>query len=193
MIWEESMFAIIGLGNPGDKYMGTRHNTGFMVIDRLADDLDARVDKLKHRALIGEGWLGDEKVILAKPQTFMNLSGESVLAIKNFYKLDDSHIIVVYDDIDLDVGRIRIRRSGSGGSHRGMGSIIYHLNSENFPRIRVGIGKPPEDMDLVPYVLDPFSTQEAPYMTKAIERAVEGAKLIVTKGISYAMNECNGG
>src|SRR5690606_26939111 len=142
------MFAIIGLGNPGDKYMGTRHNTGFMVIDRLADDLDARVDKLKHRALIGEGWLGDEKVILAKPQTFMNLSGESVLAIKNFYKLDDSHIIVVYDDIDLDVGRIRIRRSGSGGSHRGMGSIIYHLNSENFPRIRVGIGKPPEDMDL---------------------------------------------
>ena len=110
------MFAIIGLGNPGDKYMGTRHNTGFMVIDRLADDLDARVDKLKHRALIGEGWLGDEKVILAKPQTFMNLSGESVLAIKNFYKLDDSHIIVVYDDIDLDVGRIRIRRSGSGGS-----------------------------------------------------------------------------
>ncbi|HHW71060.1 MAG TPA: aminoacyl-tRNA hydrolase [Clostridiales bacterium] len=187
------MFAIIGLGNPGDKYIDTRHNTGFMVIDKLADDLNIKVEKLKHKALVGEGRIGDEKVILAKPQTFMNLSGESVLAIKNFYKLKDSHIIIIYDDIDIDIGRIRIRRSGSGGSHKGMQSIIYHLNSENFPRIRVGIGKPPEHVDLVSYVLSPFSSQEAPYMAKSIQDAAEGAKLIITEGISYAMNEYNGG
>ncbi len=187
------MFAIIGLGNPGDKYRYTRHNTGFMVLDMLASTLNIEINKLKHRALIGEGWIEDEKVILVKPQTFMNLSGECVLDIKNFYKLEDSHIIVIYDDIDIDVGRIRIRPSGSAGTHNGMRSIIYNLGSENFPRIRIGIGRPPEHVDLTHYVLSPFSKVEIPKMEEAAQKAVEGAKLIVTKGISHAMNECNGG
>lgn len=187
------MFAIIGLGNPGDKYVGTRHNAGYMAIDVLAKELDISVDRMRHKALIGEGMIEGEKVILAKPQTFMNLSGEAVLAIKNFYKIENSHIIVIYDDIDIDIGKIRVRRSGSAGSHNGMKSIIGMLKEQDFPRIRVGIGTPPEYMDLVGYVMSKFHGNELENIMEAVNRAAYAAELIVTKGISYAMNVCNGG
>lgn len=187
------MFAIIGLGNPGDKYVGTRHNAGYMAVDVLAKKFDISVDRMRHRALIGEGMIEGEKVILAKPQTFMNLSGEAVLAIKDFYKLENSHIIVIYDDIDIDIGKIRVRRSGSAGSHNGMKSIIGMLKQQDFPRVRVGIGTPPEYMDLVRYVMSKFQDNELEDIMEAVNRAAYAAELIVTRGISYAMNVCNGG
>lgn len=187
------MFVIVGLGNPGDKYRETRHNAGYMAIDALAKRHNIGVDRMRHRGLIGEGWIEGEKVILVKPQTFMNLSGECVLDIKNFYKIDNSHIIVIYDDIDIDVGRIRVRRSGSGGSHKGMQSIIEMLKGQDFPRIRIGIGTPPEYMDLVRYVMSPFDSRELEDIEMAVEKAADAAELIVTRDVSYAMNKCNGG
>ena len=134
------MYVIVGLGNPGKKYENTRHNMGFMAIDLLADKFGIKVDKIKHKALIGEGRIANQKVLLAKPQTYMNLSGESVREILSYYKVDVENLIVIYDDIDIPTGTIRIRKFGSAGTHNGMRSVVYQLKSDRFPRIRVGIG-----------------------------------------------------
>ena len=150
------MYIIVGLGNPGDKYEKTRHNVGFNVIDLLAKEYSIDVSKIKHKALIGEGRVGTEKVILVKPMTYMNLSGESVADICNYYNIDLENLIVIYDDIDLDVGKIRIRKKGSGGTHNGMRSIIKCLGSNEFPRVRVGISKPKNGQDLADFVLSRF-------------------------------------
>jgi PTH1 family peptidyl-tRNA hydrolase len=186
------VYIIAGLGNPGPRYANTRHNIGFIALDMLAEKLGIKVTKIKHKALIGEGTLAGEKIILAKPQTYMNLSGESILDLKSWYKVEDSRIIIIYDDIDLDVGVLRIRPSGSAGTHNGMRSIIYQLQSQDFPRVRLGIGRPPEGWDLKDYVLSTFRDDEIPKLKDACQRAVEGVELIITKGVNYAMSRCNG-
>lgn len=186
------MYIIAGLGNPGLKYANTRHNIGFIVMDMLAEKFGIKIKKIKHKALTGEGIIAGQRVLLAKPQTYMNLSGESILDIRNWYKAEDSKIIIIYDDIDLDVGVLRIRPFGSAGTHKGMQSIIYQLNSQDFPRVRVGIGSTPEGWELKDYVLSAFKDQELPLLKDACIRAVRGVELIVSEGIEYAMSKCNG-
>lgn len=186
------MFVIAGLGNPGTKYAGTRHNIGFITIDYLSQQLNISVNKIKHKALVGEGYVGTEKVLLVKPQTYMNLSGESILDVVEYYKLPMENLIVIYDDVDLAKGALRIRPKGSAGSHNGMKSIIYLLNRDDFPRIRIGIGKQPEYMDLADYVTSKFSKDEIPIMAQAAEKAAEAAQEIILKGIASAMNKFNG-
>ena len=186
------MFIIVGLGNPGDRYATTRHNIGFMVIDYLAERLDIKINKLRHKALIGEGYIGMDKVILVKPQTYMNLSGQSVLDIVEFYKTPLENLIVVYDDVDLNTGSVRIRPRGSSGTHNGMKSIIYLLNDDGFKRVRVGIGKAPEFMDLSAYVLGKLSKDEIPLIGEAIKKAASALEEIVKNDIDLAMSKYNG-
>ena len=181
-----------GLGNPGNKYHGSRHNIGFYVIDLLAQAHDISVNKLKHKALLGEGYIGGQKVVLAKPQTYMNNSGESLLELKQWYKIDTERIIVVYDDIDLDPGVVRIRAAGSAGTHNGMRSIIYLLQSQDFPRVRIGIGRPPEGWDLADYVLSRFNEDEVEAVKEACSRAVKGIECILSLGVEQAMSRYNG-
>lgn len=188
----EKLTAIVGLGNPGRKYESTRHNVGFSAIDILSAKYGIRVNRLKHKALTGDGIIKGEKVILVKPQTFMNLSGESINEIAEWYKLPMENLIVMYDDVDLPVGTIRIRPKGSSGTHNGMRSVIYQLRSDEFPRIRIGIGKAPEEWDLADYVLSRFNAEEAVKVAKSIERAAEAAAAIVQSGIETAMNLYNG-
>lgn len=185
------MYLIVGLGNPGDKYRYTKHNVGFMVMDYFASAHNISISRIKHKAVLGEGLIGQEKVVLAKPQTYMNLSGESVQELMNWYKADISKLIVIYDDVDLAVGRIRIRPEGSSGTHNGMKSIIYMLNSDKFPRIRVGIGKQPEYMDLGDYVLSRFSDEEIPLMEEAVKRSALAIEEIIKKDLNSAMNKYN--
>lgn len=186
------MFVIAGLGNPGAKYADTRHNIGFIAVDYLSRQLNINVNKIRHKALVGEGYIGAEKVVLVKPQTYMNLSGESIMDVVGFYKLSSENLIVIYDDIDLLPGVLRIRPKGSSGSHNGMKSIIYLLNRDDFPRIRIGIGKQPEYMDLADYVTGKFTKEEIPIMAEAVEKAADAAQEIVLKGIAAAMNKFNG-
>ncbi len=186
------MYIIIGLGNPGKKYEHTRHNAGFDAIDKLAEKHNIKMDKLKHKALLGEGRIGSEKVILIKPQTYMNLSGESVISVCNFYKPDMDKIIVMYDDIDLDIGKLRIRKKGSAGSHNGMKSIIKCLASQDFPRIRIGVSKPPEGWDLADFVLSKFSKKEEEALEESFERAALTVEEIIKSDIESAMNKYNG-
>lgn len=186
------MFIIAGLGNPGTKYHGSRHNIGFYVIDILAQAHGIKVNKIKHKALIGEGTIAGQRVVLAKPQTYMNNSGESLLALKQWYKLEDSNIILVYDDIDLDSGVLRIRPSGSAGSHRGMQSVVYLLNSDAFPRVRIGVSKPPEGWDMADYVLSRFTDDEIEPVKEACERARLAIECIISTGIEQAMSRYNG-
>ncbi|MCC5911231.1 MAG: aminoacyl-tRNA hydrolase [Clostridiaceae bacterium] len=185
------MFVIVGLGNPGKKFDETRHNVGFETIDLLAQRNNIKVNKLKHKALYGEGFWGGEKVLLVKPQTFMNLSGESVRDIMTFYKVEMENLIVIYDDIDIDVGTLRIRQKGSAGSHNGMRSIIYQLQSDLFPRIRIGVGRP-EFGDLANYVLGRFPKEEVATMQEVVERAAKATESIVKDGVDKAMNLYNG-
>jgi len=185
------LFVVVGLGNPGERYKLTRHNIGFMVIDRLADLHNIRVNRIKHKALEGEGIIGGERVVLVKPQTYMNNSGLSVLDVYQSYNLDLENLIVVYDDMDIDVGMIRIRPKGSAGSHNGMKSVIYHLNTDNFPRIRIGIGRRPEGVNAAEYVLSPFRENELPLIKDSIERACKAVETIITDGIDKAMNKFN--
>lgn len=185
------MYVIVGLGNPGKKYENTRHNIGFITIDYLADELGIKVNKLKHKALVGDGKISGQKVLLVKPQTFMNLSGESVREIVSYYKIKMSELIVIYDDIDIDKGAVRIRKKGSAGTHNGMRSIIYNLGDDNFPRVRIGIGKE-EKIPLVNYVVGGFSKEEVKTMENAVEKAAKGVMSIVGDGIDLAMNKYNG-
>lgn len=186
------MFIIAGLGNPTLQYEGTRHNAGFDVIDTLADKYNISVDGRKNRALIGKGIIEGKKVILAKPQTYMNLSGESLGGLADYYKVDEeSEFLVVYDDISLDVGQLRIRKKGSAGGHNGMKNIISHLGTEVFPRIKVGVGEKPKKYDLADYVLSRFSKEERVIMGEGYQKAVEAVEMILRGEMDEAMNKFN--
>lgn len=188
----DKLTVIVGLGNPGNKYENTRHSVGFRVIDVLSEKNGIKVERLKHKALTGDGSIHGERVMLVKPQTFMNLSGESVRDIVEWYKLPMENIIVVYDDVDLPAGTIRIRPKGSSGTHNGMKSVIYQLQSDDFPRIRIGIGKAPEGWDLADYVLGRFNGEEAKVISQSVERAAAAVVEIITGGVASAMNLYNG-
>lgn len=185
------MYIIVGLGNPGLKYENTRHNVGFLTIDYLSEKFNIDVKKSKFKSLYGQGEISGQKVMLVKPQTFMNNSGEAIREIKNFYKVDSQNIIVVYDDIDIDFGKIRIRKKGSSGSHNGMKSIIYQIQDDNFPRIKISVGKNPEYMDLANFVLSGFSEKEAKVIRGEIKNASDAISLMLDQGIDKAMNEFN--
>jgi len=185
------MIILIGLGNPGREYELTRHNMGFLTMDLLSENLGIPIQKLKHRALIGEGHAGGKKVILAKPQTFMNLSGESVRPLVEYYGADMADVLLVYDDIDLAVGDVRIRRKGSGGTHNGMRSVIYQLARDDFPRIRIGIGTS-GCIPLEKYVLMKMPSNEQPLLVDAIKRAAKACEVFIESGIDAAMRLQNG-
>lgn len=185
------MYYIVGLGNPGLQYENTRHNVGFMTIDYLANKYDIDVRKSKFKSLYGQGEISGHKVMLIKPQTYMNNSGEAVRELRDFYKFDIDKLIVIYDDIDIDFGTIRIRKKGSAGSHNGMKSIIYQIQDDQFPRIKVSIGKKPEKWDLANFVLSGFSKEEAKILEDEIRIAAEAIEIILKDDIDKAMNKCN--
>lgn len=189
---ESVMYIIAGLGNPTKEYEKTRHNVGFEVIDVLADMLFTTVVEKKFKAYYGKGAIGGQKVLLLKPQTFMNLSGESVRAAADFYKVDPEHIIIVYDDISLDVGQLRVRKKGSAGGHNGIKNIIAHLGTQEFPRVRVGVGGKPNKMDLADYVLSRFSKEDRGLMEDAFKEAARAVEVLITEGADSAMNQFNG-
>lgn len=186
------MYIIAGLGNPEHRYENTRHNVGFEVIDILADRIGVCVDEKKHKALCARGVLEGQKVILLKPQTYMNLSGESVRAAADFYKVEPENIIVIYDDISLAPGQLRIRGKGSAGGHNGMKNIIAHMGTQEFPRLKVGIGEKPKGMDLADYVLSHFSKGEREVMDEAFREAADAVAVMIGQGIDEAMNRFNG-
>ena len=185
------MYLIAGLGNPTKKYEGTRHNVGFETVDIIADSQGIALSSNKHKAVYGQGFIGGEKVILAKPQTFMNLSGEAIRALVDFYKIEPDHVLIISDDIDLPLGQLRIRQKGSAGGHNGLKNIIAHLGSQDFPRIKIGIGSKPEGWDLADYVLSKYSKEDRAVMTNAQKDAAEAAALIVSGRVSEAMNRYN--
>ena len=186
------MYIIAGLGNPGKKYVGTRHNMGFEALDAVAAKYDIDIKKAKFNALYGEGTIEGEKVVLVKPQTFMNLSGESIREFKSWYKTDNHQIIIIYDDVSLPVGKMRIRPKGSAGGHNGMKSIIFQLGSDDFPRIKIGVGSPDNpDFDLADYVLGKFTKAE---VKELIQKAIDTADAvgeIIKNGIEKAMTKYN--
>ena len=187
------MYIIAGLGNPGKKYEETRHNMGFMAVDFLAEKYDIKVNKIRFRALTGEGRIAGQKVLLLKPQTYMNLSGESVRSLLDYYKVDEEQeLLVIYDDISLGVGQIRIRAKGSAGGHNGIKNIIAHLGTQEFPRIKVGVGDKPPRMDLADYVLSRFSKEDREKMEQAFKDAAEAVEVMIAEGPDAAMNRFNG-
>lgn len=183
------MYVIAGLGNPGKKYENTRHNIGFITLDFLAERHDIKINKIKHKALVGEGRISGQKVLLVKPQTYMNLSGESLREVMDYYKVDMEDMIVIYDDIDLPAGSVRIRKKGSAGTHNGMRSIVQHLGTD-FPRIRMGIGNDAKG-NLVDFVLGGFSKEDREVLEPAVERAALSVECYVEEGIEKAMNKYN--
>ncbi len=185
------MYLIVGLGNPEEKYSNTRHNMGFDVINELSKECDIKVSKSKFDALYGMGEINGKKVILVKPQTYMNLSGESIIKFKRFYKLSNKNIIVVYDDMDLNIGDIRLKAKGGPGTHNGMKSVIDNLNTEEFIRIRVGIGTPKYKDDIINYVLEQIPKREREILDQSIIKAKDSIIEILENGIDRAMNKFN--
>ena len=186
------MFIIVGLGNPTKEDEGTRHNVGFAVIDAIADKYNISVTERKNRAFCGKGIVAGQKVLLAKPQTYMNLSGESVRGLLDYFKIDEeTELIVIYDDISLDVGQLRIRKKGSAGGHNGIKNIITHLGTNVFQRIKVGVGEKPKEYDLADYVLGHFSKAEKELMEDGYKRAKEAVEMILQGEIDAAMNQFN--
>lgn len=186
------MFLIVGLGNPTKEYSGTRHNVGFDVIDAIADKYNISVTERKSRAFCGKGVIEGQKVLLAKPQTYMNLSGESVRSLLDYYKMDaETEVVVIFDDVSLDVGQLRIRKKGSAGGHNGIKNIIQHLGSNVFMRIKVGVGEKPKDYDLADYVLGHFSKAEKEIMSEGYKHAVEAVEMILRDDVDEAMNRFN--
>ena len=185
------MYLIAGLGNPTREYEKTRHNVGFEAIDILADKAGTTVTEKKHKALYGKGYIGGQKVILAKPQTYMNLSGESIREIADFYKIEPENIIILCDDINLSEGQLRIRLKGSAGGHNGLKNIISHLGTQEFPRIRNGGGEKPRGMDLADYVLGRFPKEQQAVMEEAYRDAAEAACMMIEDGADAAMNHYN--
>lgn len=185
------MYLIIGLGNPEEKYSNTRHNMGFDVINKLAEKCNIKVSKSKFDAFYGMGEIKGKKVILVKPQTYMNLSGDSIIKFKKFYKASNKDIIVIYDDIDLSLGDIRLKSKGGPGSHNGMKSVVQNLNTEDFMRVRVGIGNPEEKSDMINYVIGPIPKREREILDISIDKAAESIIEILENGIDIAMNKFN--
>lgn len=180
---------IVGLGNPGKQYEGTRHNAGFMAVEALSQVLNARINKVRFKSLCGEAVIGNQKVLLMMPQTFMNLSGQAVVEAMHFYKLPPERCLIIHDDISLPVGALRIRRKGSDGGQKGLQNILYLSGSDQFPRIKMGVGaKPHPEYDLAAWVLSRFSAEDAKKMVEAAEHAAAAAQLIVTESIDTAMN-----
>lgn len=188
----DSTFLIIGLGNPGREYKDNRHNFGFMLIDRLVVRLNARGMKLQSKAIITSTNYEDNKLILAKPQTFMNLSGQSVQGLVHFYKLPLSNILLAHDDLDLPFGTIRMRPDGGAGGQKGVASTIERLGTKEFPRLRLGIGRPPGRMEVPAYVLQNFGRDETTVLSSLLDRAADATLEFVTKGLNSAMNKFNG-
>lgn len=187
------MYLIVGLGNPGREYQNTRHNIGYDVIDRLAEAENISVLEKKHKAVIGKGLVTGEKCVLAKPVTYMNLSGESVRELVDYYKADETaQLIVICDDISLDVGQIRVRKKGSAGGHNGLKNIIAHLGHDSFIRVKMGVGEKPGGWDLADYVLGHFSGEERKVMNEACDRAADAIRTILSDGADAAMNRFNG-
>ena len=186
------MFLIVGLGNPEQEYSNTRHNMGFNTVNKLAQEYKIELNKTKFKGIYGKGIIEDEKVIILKPQTYMNLSGESIIEVMNFYKIDLKDMIVIYDDIDVEPGKIKIRKKGGAGSHNGMKSVIENVNSEEFIRIRVGIGTPEHKNDMINYVIGKIPTEEErEVLDKGTDKAKEAIKEILKNGIDSAMNKFN--
>ena len=185
------MYIIAGLGNPTKEYEKTRHNAGFDAIDVLAEKHGIQITERKHKAFCGTGFIGGERVLLAKPQTFMNASGESLREAADFYKIRPEQVIVIYDDISLRVGQLRIRTKGSAGGHNGIKSIIAHLGSQDFPRIKIGVGAKPDRMDLADYVLSRFSQTDRQMMDDAFQDAADAVEFMLADGADAAMNRYN--
>ncbi|MBR4151785.1 MAG: aminoacyl-tRNA hydrolase [Selenomonadaceae bacterium] len=186
------MKIFVGLGNPTPEYAATKHNVGFILADKLADKISADNWREKFNALIAESFFNGEKIIIVKPQTFMNLSGEAVAPIMNFYKLGAEDLVVAHDDMDLPLGTIRLRPKGSGGGHHGIESIIQHLGGEqNFPRVRIGVGRPPKNWTVNHHVLSPFTQEDADKINVALEELVPAVLCIFSEGINNAMNKFN--
>jgi len=188
----ENTFLIIGLGNPGREYLNTRHNFGFMMIDRIAVRLNARGMKVQSKAIVLNTRHDDKKLILAKPQTFMNLSGQSVQGLAHFYKIPPENLMILSDDLDIPFGTIRIRASGGPGGQRGLGNILEKLGSKDVPRLRIGIGRPPGRMNPSAYVLQKFSRDEEKEVSNILDRGADAVLTFVTDGLNKAMNEFNG-
>lgn len=185
------MYLIVGLGNPGREYSLTRHNIGFEAVDYIAREMHIDIAKDEHQGITGTFYQNGEKVMLVKPLTYMNNSGQCVASLMEYYKVPIENLLVIYDDIDLVPGRIRIRKKGSAGTHNGMRSIIYHLQDDGFPRIRIGIGQKPPQWDLADYVLSRFAPEEMDTMRDAVKQAAEGVRLYIEEDIDLAMNRLN--
>ena len=188
----ETTYLLIGLGNPGREYRDNRHNVGFMLIDRLIVRLNAHGMKVQSKAIVTTATYEDRKLILAKPQTYMNLSGQSAQGLLNFYKLPMENMLIAHDDLDLPFGTIRIRPGGGPGGQKGMASTIERLGTKDFPRLRIGIGRPPGRMDPAAYVLQDFSRDEMKTLSEVVDRAAEAALTFVVDGLNKAMNKYNG-
>lgn len=186
------MYIIVGLGNPDRQYRNTRHNIGFDVIDAIAEKNDITLGEKKHKAVIGKGYVAGQKVVLVKPVTYMNLSGESVRSVIDFYKVDEKNeLIVISDDVSLDVGQIRIRKRGSDGGHNGLKNIILHLGHDSFIRVRMGVGEKPPRLDLADYVLGHFTQEEREEMNESARRATLAIEMVIAEGADAAMNKYN--
>ena len=188
----DTSYLLIGLGNPGREYRDSRHNVGFMLIDRIAVRLDARGMKVQSKAIVTTAMYEDRKLILAKPQTYMNLSGQSVQGLIHFYKLPLANVLIAYDDLDIPFGTIRIRPGGGPGGQRGMASTIEHMGTNDFPRLRIGIGRPPGKMDPAAYILQDFTRAEMKILSEILDRAADAALEFVVNGLDKAMNKYNG-
>jgi peptidyl-tRNA hydrolase, PTH1 family len=186
-------YLIAGLGNPGPQYRYSRHNVGFMLLDRLAAHLQVKFTRLESKALVTKAEHQGQRLVLAKPQTFMNLSGQAVGSLARYYKIPTEHIMIAYDDVDLPLGTLRIRPDGGSAGQKGMASIIERLGTQEFPRLRLGIGRPPGRMDAADYVLQDFSKTEAEFLASILDRAVEAVLTFVNQGLDAAMNKYNGG
>ena len=186
------MFVIVGLGNPGKKYENTRHNAGFLAIDAVAEKYGIHISEKKHKALCGSGVIEGNKVILVKPETYMNLSGESVRSVMDFYKIDpEEDMLIIYDDISLAPGNIRIRKKGSAGGHNGIKSIIAHTGTQNFMRVKVGVGEKPSGWDLADYVLGHFSDEDNTKLKEIMPDIIQAVTLMVQGDVDKAMNDFN--
>lgn len=188
---QREVWLVVGLGNPGDRYQNTKHNVGFDVLDLLSEKHSIKINKIKFKALYGEGEICGQKVVLLKPQTFMNLSGESLSAAKSWYKVPEERIIVIFDDIDISLGELRIKRNGSAGSHNGMKSVVYQLGTDQFPRVKIGIGPKPQGWDLANYVLSKFTANEQELIGKCQQAAVSAVEEILRSNLDTAMNQYN--
>lgn len=189
----DNTFLIVGLGNPGREYRDNRHNVGFMLIDRIAVRLNARGMKVQSKAIVMDAKYEERKLILAKPQTFMNLSGRSVQGLAQFYKVPFTNLMILSDDLDIPFGAIRIRASGGPGGQRGLGSILEQLGTKDIPRLRIGIGRPPGRMDPAAYVLQDFSRDEMKLLSEVLDHGADAVLAFVTHGLNKAMNDFNGG